>query len=810
MTVASETNLITAIANGSQTVFPYTFRALASADLVVIGELPSGSETYYTEGTHYTVSGVGSYAGGNVTFGTAPSNGTRITIRRAISAITQTTDLRNQGAFFAETHEDVFDRLTMMVQTLKTDSSRSMRARVSDFAAGVSTELPNASGAQLLGWNAGGTALTNYSAAELNASTFSTESRTATASQTVFTLTSLVYTPGTNNLAVYRNGLRLAPSDYTETNSTTVTLATGATAGDKFLFVGARVLNDAIGGESVQFVQEGTGAVPRSQQSKSRDFKSFKDFGAVGDGVTDDTAAVLAALQSGFPVDGGGLTYAVSGTVQPSSFKGLRNCTLKQTNQSGVLACVTLYIKYISGFFIENISIDRGTNPYPNAAYDSNPNGALNFVFGLKIEGTGATYSNDFWLKDVEVFGDGSGNGIGLWWCRDFDISGSYVHDMRARLTGTITDDVVQGIWFSNCEDYTGSGNRVARLYAWNGTAYTNIYSRGIAGGNARGFSLSNSVVTLVDQCYDFTGTGDGVDGNRNFSLTGCVADRGAAVGFKFANACHDIIVTGCTAINCGDIGFLVSGMKTAGTSIPEKVDFVGCQSVNTGFVTGRPSMTYRAGFYISREPEVDGFQPRSIRFKSCFVKDNQATKTTQTGFLNTVFPIEYPSTGYDKDYANTVTDCHVQDGITTPYNGISPNICQSRRDTAQSISNATWTAIAWNADAFDSTGIHNASTNDDSFYIKSTGWYRIEASVQFDANATGGRLAKIEINGSDYDPSIMNTAPISGQSINAFTCATRYLTSGNRIRVLVYQNSGAALSTVAGWSVCTVQKVEA
>ena len=47
--------------------------------------------------------------------------------------------------------------------------------------------------------------------------------------------------------------------------------------------------------EWLYFKQAGAGAVTRSVQSKLREVVSVKDFGAVGDGVTDDTAAFLAA-----------------------------------------------------------------------------------------------------------------------------------------------------------------------------------------------------------------------------------------------------------------------------------------------------------------------------------------------------------------------------------------------------------------------------------------------------------------------------------------------------------------------------------
>jgi Pectate lyase superfamily protein len=140
---------------------------------------------------------------------------------------------------------------------------------------------------------------------------------TANAQQTVFNLTTITYSPGTDSLAVYRNGLRLLVGlDYTETNTTTVTLTNGVPAGDQILFESARPLNQSLSGSSVTFLQAGTGAVGRNMQDKARESVSVKDFGAVGNNIADDTAAIQAFFNF---LSGGGSGIIPAGTYKITS-----------------------------------------------------------------------------------------------------------------------------------------------------------------------------------------------------------------------------------------------------------------------------------------------------------------------------------------------------------------------------------------------------------------------------------------------------------------------------------------------------------
>lgn len=115
MTVSTEVDHNEYTGNGVTTSFPYTFRIFKKSDLVVQVVDLNENITELILDTDYTVSGAGGYTGGNVVLAAPLNNGYQISISRDLP-VTQETDLRNQGKFFAEVHEDAFDKLTMLIQ----------------------------------------------------------------------------------------------------------------------------------------------------------------------------------------------------------------------------------------------------------------------------------------------------------------------------------------------------------------------------------------------------------------------------------------------------------------------------------------------------------------------------------------------------------------------------------------------------------------------------------------------------------------------------------------------------------------------
>ena len=118
MAVQTSTSTIRAMGNGAATVFSFApIILLSNVDEMHVYEIDDDdNEVEITTG--FTVS-VSSFPGtGDVTFDTAPTDGTNLLFRRQVE-ITQLTRLFNQGAFDPQVIERALDKLTLIAADLK-------------------------------------------------------------------------------------------------------------------------------------------------------------------------------------------------------------------------------------------------------------------------------------------------------------------------------------------------------------------------------------------------------------------------------------------------------------------------------------------------------------------------------------------------------------------------------------------------------------------------------------------------------------------------------------------------------------------
>ena len=215
MTVTAATTRSDYTATSGQTVFAYTFTALAESDIVV---LKNGTTLTLGGSNDYTLSGIGSY-GGNVTLVVGATTGDVISIYLDMP-IARTTNYQNSGDFLALDVNGDFDKLYIALQEEQTNGQRSIRRPLADINT-ISMELPKAAdrAGKLAGFTStGAVEAVAYAGANSTFTVLNIDTFTGNGSTTAFTLTDTIAAKEYLQIAI--DGVMQAVATYSVSGTT--------------------------------------------------------------------------------------------------------------------------------------------------------------------------------------------------------------------------------------------------------------------------------------------------------------------------------------------------------------------------------------------------------------------------------------------------------------------------------------------------------------------------------------------------------------------------------------------------------------
>lgn len=483
MTISTSTNKVVAQGNGATTAFSFAFLMPAAANAVVTVVDNLGNQTVQAA-TQYSLSGIGNANGGTLNYplsGSPLPSGWTITLQRVLP-LQQLTSLINQAGYFPAVVEGALDNLEMQVQQIAavTGGNVSIQFPPADPLTLNSVLPPAAARAgSLLSFDSLGNVVASApqsgTATSLAANLLNSVNATLGAAMVGFN-SALAYAAGT---------------------------------------VGYALLNAG------NFLQAGIGAITRLIQTKLRESVSVDDFGAVGDNVTDDSAAIIAA-QAALALRGGGylnFTYGKNYRLVANPIPQTPGITYRGTGRSSVDNAPSQrgarIVSAVTDLFVNSGSLIAGTG-FENLWIESEAGGGHIFNWSsagivAKTEMKGVTLVQGNAGKKV-VNGTSAGGVFSLW-MHDFEFRYMVANSVPAiHIASFAVNSIVIENYWALCTSGATSGTYAIWVESTNaaGAAFNVNIKKGVhevPGGGA--VQLLSCQQSCIEDCtvYDLAVT---------------------------------------------------------------------------------------------------------------------------------------------------------------------------------------------------------------------------------------------------------------------------------------------------------------